>query len=226
MFIIFKCIFKNMCENKLRTNIMIFSIAISAAMFLSSQAISDSIIRIQVESLKTNVGTSDIIVKSNDEEKSFFDIDDFNDTAYNFSYEIGVVEGKGTYDSKEANEKVNFTLKGINYNDLNTMNPITFKEKEFTNFKGNKIILGLNTVTKYKLKIGDNINIHINGKETNFKLVGISNLEGFFTNDGMTNVGIIPRDTLAKLYDKDNLINIMYLKRVFWMVDVGLFLLR
>lgn len=213
MKIIIKFILKSIREKKFRTFLILFAIAVSAALFFASSAISGSIEKIYVSKLSNNYGNSDIIVFGEDKAPSkYFNINKLEEIKSEIEYGIGAISEAGLY--KVNNEEtMTFNLRGINYNDLQRMNPVNIiSAKNLDAFEGKKIIISNSTSQKYKLAVGDSIELKINGGKYKFTVCGIAGPSSFFANDGQSVCGIVPLDTLSSLMEAKGRVSIVYIK--------------
>lgn len=213
MGIILKFMLKNIRERKLRTFLILFSIIISTALFFASGAVAGTVEKMYVEQMKSVYGTSDIIILPGEKSpSSFFYMNRLEKLKDYMDYAIGTVESSGIY-RPNKDEEVRLSLKGIDFDDLQTMNPVVLKQ-EFENepFSGKKIIIGKGTAEKYNLKAGNTFEIKIN--ETNYKFLisGVSEAMGFFIENGQNINAVVPRETLSGIYNRAGAVTNIYIK--------------
>jgi putative ABC transport system permease protein len=72
MGVIFKFTIRNIKEKKFRTFLIIFSIMMSSALFFASGAMSGSVGQIIVDRIRSSVGSSEIVIYSNENSPSGF----------------------------------------------------------------------------------------------------------------------------------------------------------
>ncbi len=212
MFIIFKFLFNNIKERKLRTILIIISIAVSSALYFGSNALATTLESMFEERIKQWVGSADIIIHAGyNSSSNFFNTTKLNRFEDEFEYIIGSIWGSAEYTGED--EELNLGLRGIDYDDLQIMNPVVLKEQDnLFPFKGKKIIIGEFTAEKYELEIGESIELTINEARMRFFISGIVYSSGFFLNDAEEPVAIMPIDTLASIYDARGRISFAYLK--------------
>jgi putative ABC transport system permease protein len=212
MGIIIKFIIRNIREKKFRTFLIIFSITLSTALFFASLALGGTIERTFLVKVKKYIGTADIIIYAN--EKSPFWMFRLNKTGvvkHDLEYAVGSVETQGTY--KHRNETVNFNLKGFYLDDLQKMNPYVLAgQADLAPFQGKKMIIAKRTAAKYRLQLGDKIELKIDDNRYRFKIVGFAEPMGFFQEDGQAVTAVVPRETLARAFAVPGLVGLAYVK--------------
>lgn len=212
MRIVIKFILRNIMEKKIMTLMIIFSIVVSSALFFSTLAISKNLENMYMKQITKYFGSAEIMISVGKDSPSNF----FNPlSAYkyrgNTDYMIGVLLGNGSYRYK--NESVKVSMQGIRFDELNVMNPVILKNKaSLIPFTGNKIIISSRTAEKYSLKAGDNIELKINNSNHKFKICGIAQPSGYFLEFGQEVVAVVPRETLADIYNAKGNVNAVYIK--------------
>jgi putative ABC transport system permease protein len=212
MGIIVKFIIRNIREKKFRTFLIIFSITLSTALFFASLALGGTIERTFLVKVKKYIGTADIIIYANKKSPFWmFRLYKTGVVKHDLEYAIGSVETQGTY--KQRNETVNFNLKGFYLDDLQKMNPYVLAgQTDLEPFQGKKMIIGKRTAAKYRLQLGDKLELKIEDNRYRFKIVGFAEPMGFFQEDGQAVTAVIPRETLARAFDAPGRVAIAYLK--------------
>lgn len=213
MAIIAKFIIRNIYEKKFRTFLIVFSIMISSALFFASSAISDTMVQMYLERLKQYFGDSTIIVNAGEKSPSpFFTLAGTKQTEDRLEYTIGAVQGSALHENSKG-EIMNFSVLGINYRDIQQMNPFTLQEQnDLEPFEGNKVILGQGAADKLGLAAGGRLELEIAGHRYKFVIAGISRPSGPFVDESQTGYAVVPRDTLEKVYGARGKVNIAYLK--------------
>lgn len=213
MGIILKFALRNIKEKKFRTFLIVFSITISSALFFASSAISGTVERMYVDRISNYFGSAEIMIHANEKSPS-----DFLSTAGaeqlkdKLDYAIGVTQSSGTYKA-DRNTKVGLSLFGIDFDELQTMNPVTLEDSGgIYPFTGNRIIISLNTANKFSLKKGDLINIDIRGVTHKFTVAGIAHPLGIFMEDGRSVNVLMPKETLNSFYDIKKQATTVYVK--------------
>jgi putative ABC transport system permease protein len=211
--IIIKFILKNIWEKKLRTFLILFSIIISSALFFASNAISGTFENMYVERMKKYYGSAEIMMYPGEKAtSSFFYLNRTDVLSDYLDYIVGTVQSNAIYKISD-DEILKFSLMGINYNDLQVLNPIVLnKELDLVPFIGNKLIIGKDTAEKYKLKIGSSIKLEIRNATHKFLICGISEPMGLFLESGDSGYAIMPRETLSSIYNNRGMVSTAYLK--------------
>lgn len=213
MGVIFKFTIRNIKEKKFRTFLIIFSIMMSSALFFASGAMSGSVGKIIVDRIRNTVGSSEITIYANDKSPSKYmttrAAESFRE---DMEFIVGAVSGTGIYE-KDDKETVKINLNGYVLSELQQMNPVAFQtEYRLQPFSGKKIILSSATAKRLKLSVGDTVELDINGARHKFVLSGIAQPKGIFLEDGRSNNGVVPRETLAALYNAKGQVSSIFLK--------------
>jgi putative ABC transport system permease protein len=208
-----KYILKNIAEKKLRTAIVILSVAISSALFFSSISISDTMVKVQMVRWKSAYGDTDITIRGWwASPTKFFSQSPMEDLKENFQYAVGTLTGFGLYE-KGAEKNKGINLLGTDVNEFRQITNINLIKGSSTEiFQGNKIIISKITASKYELEIGDSMLININGSKHKFLITGITEQTGPFIGEGDSPLGMIPIETLQGIYGVRGRIDKLYLK--------------
>lgn len=213
MGIIFKFVIRNMKEKKFRTFLIVFSIMMSSALFFASAAMSGSVERIIVERIRNAVGSSEITIYPNEKSVSpCMSINGAERFREDMEYIVGAVRGSGIYE-RNSKEAVRVNLHGYEMDELQKMNPV-FLEQDYNvyPFSGKKIIINNVTASKFGLRPGDGIEIEIGGIKHRFTVSGIALPKGLFLEDGRNINAVVPRETLAAIYNMKGKANTIYMK--------------
>lgn len=212
MAIIIKFIFRSIREKKFRTFLILFSVALSTALFFASIALAGTMEYTFMQRIKKYIGTADIVIHPNEKSPSWlfhtFKAENYPDR---FDYVVGSVETSGIY--KNRTKTVTIDLKGFHIDELQVMNPyVLASEWNLQPFEGKKIILSKKLAEDYHFQIGQNIEITINQSRYRFRIVGIAQPFGMFQEDGRSNTALVPRDTLSRLFNGAGKVSLIYIK--------------
>lgn len=198
MRIIIKFILNNIKEKKLRTLLIVMSVAAACALFFTSNGIAGSYKSAYINMLKSSYGNADIMINANTKSPStYFNIDKAGFFKDRTDYIVGVMDGTGSYQINKK-ENLNISFKGIDLEDLKEMNPVGLtQDLSLTPFTGNKIIISDKMAAKYNFKAGQKISIKVGEAKETFNIVGIAQQESFFKLEKNNMVAIIPRETLS-----------------------------
>lgn len=200
MTIILRFIIRNIREKKLRTFLILFSITLSTGLFFASTAISGTLEEMYGNRMRKTFGSADILIHANEKSPSRF-LTTGPAQAYKgyFTYMIGGMDGRGTYRPRRE-ESLSIGLRGFDWEELQQMNPVQLVEDfDKSSFIHKAILISSVTAEKYKLHIGDSMEIHIGEQRHRFEVVAIAQPTGPFLEDGRTTTAYIPKDTLAAL---------------------------
>ncbi|OCL25362.1 hypothetical protein U472_13505 [Orenia metallireducens] len=213
MGILLKFTLRNIKEKKFRTFLILFSIALSAALFFASLAISSTVEQMQIERLKKYFGTAEIIIYANsDSPSSFFRTYQAEQLKEQFEYIVGTMDMSTSYKYSE-HQKVDIHLQGYELDDLQKMNPIILEEKvKLEPFVGNKLIIGRVDADKYGLELGDKVDLEVDGEKYRFIVSAIAVSQGLFEPGSRNIRAVVPKKKLATLYDARGRVSRIYLK--------------
>lgn len=205
MGIILKYILKSIFEKKFRTFIIIFSVTLSSALFFASSGMSGTMESMYETQIRMQTGRADLLIIPNRKSPS---------STFKLSLEqldgvalmTGEVSALGSYKLPKTDEQTSrnktesLNLKGFEMSELELLNPINFSQHAVgRDFVGNYIILSDIFAEKHGLKVGDRIDIEINGQNRMLTVWGISRPTGIFQHTPQTDrtMAVMPRDTLA-----------------------------
>lgn len=214
MGIIIKFVLTAMKEKKGRTTLIILAIALSSALFFSSNAISKTMESSFLQRMTKYYGNADIIIhpdgRTNDAPLFTYHLKEFID---DFSFIISSIEQTAVF-KPARNESVRIDLRGLNYEDMKVFSEVYIKEE--TNlfpFEGKKIILSEDLLTKYNLQIGDYIDLEMNGTKYKYRISASASLTGIFAPEGGGSyTAVVPLKGLDSIFDMRGKSGIIYLK--------------
>jgi len=215
MKIIFIFIFKNIKEKKFRTFLIVFSITMSAALYFASNAMSTTIVDMYSGLMKSYVGSAEIIVTADEKSPSgFLYVNKADSIKGDMEYIIGAFELTGSFkDAVDKDINININLNGYDLKELQILNPLVLEnEVSPESFAGKKIIISKVTSEKYKLNLGDYINIDIKDGRSKFKIVGIAKVAGLFLSEKQNTMGIVPKDALYNMAEGRGKVSVLYIK--------------
>jgi putative ABC transport system permease protein len=213
MRVILKFVLRNMKEKKFRTFLIVFAIMISSALFFASSAIGGTVASMYLNRISKYYGSAEIMIYSGAKSpSSFLTASALGSYMNEIEYVVYMTSGGGVY-RRVRGQNVQFNIYGVNYEDLQIMNPITLiKQENLLPFTGKKIILSKNAAGKYGLKAGDTIKVEIEGVYYTFDIVGIAYPQGLLMEDGQSINVIIPREMLNSVYGVQNQATTLYIK--------------
>ncbi len=209
MNLIFKTFLKNLLEKKTRTFLVLFSIAISAALVFANQGFSLTCQQMFRDAAVRWGGTSDIFIQplKSVGAAEFIDTTRLMPFKDKFNYQMNFISQPALY-IPNVESMVYYKMIGADITDFNTYNPITLISGSFEDWQGNKVIMGEAYAEKYGFHTGDSITLELNGQPYPFIVAGISAQSGLFMRE-LADGGylIAPPDTLREIFgDQSNLI--------------------
>lgn len=201
MRILLKFLLNNIKEKKFRTFLIVFAIVMSTALFFACNALSGAFIKMYTNQVRNIVGSADIAVSADQKAVSpFFTMNKVLKYRDKVDYSYGMFNGSGSFEVSK-DEAVSFNLFGVNLDEFQIMNPITFdSEYDLRIFTDKKIIIGKDTAEKYKLTVGSSMEFTINGIKDKYYVAGIAEPMGLFKATGTSFYAIVPLDTLSAVY--------------------------
>lgn len=213
MRIILKYILKGILDKKLRTFLVIISVAVSSALVFASAAISDTLVDMFSQRMQQYFGTSDFIVHTggNMSGRSYSQ-ENARKYKEQFEYIIGGFLGNAKY--KDIDDKAyDITLSAMDLDDYKTISPIYIEqERNLYPFDGKKIIVGNSIAARFGWKLNDRVELKINGSKHKYTIGAIAEASGFLFDDGESITIIVPEDTLSSLYGMRGRDNALYFK--------------
>lgn len=210
--IIIKFIIKNMCEKKLRTFLILFSIVLSSALFFAAQAITDNVVDMFLTDSKQFYGNVDIMVfPENNSPSESLQPSRLDFMSTKSDYIIGALRSRALY-KRSRDESVTVAVRGTTLEEMNMMCPFyTDDRSDIGDFSGRKIIIGKTSAEKYGIKTGDPIKLDIGGKVYRFTVCAIAQPDGYFAESGTTMNVIVPKSALSSIFDKADVNNIIFI---------------
>ncbi|MHB8072297.1 ABC transporter permease [Desulfosporosinus fructosivorans] len=217
MDIITKFIFRSIFEKKLRTFLILLAIVLSSGVFFASIAISGSLEEMIIKGIKDSYGNADITVVPTEKSSSpFFYLDKAELYQDRAEYIMGEIQDNAVY-KPNRNEEISISLTGASIEDVQKMNPFTIEEQyNLFPFEGRKIVIGKSAAEKYKLKVGDSLELElVQGQETSrqrFTISGIGSATGFFKAKSKSISAVVPGDFLSTFNNARGKVGAIYIK--------------
>ncbi|EPY6465761.1 FtsX-like permease family protein [Clostridium sporogenes] len=182
MRILFKFMFKNISEKKLRSLLIIISIMVATAMSFASMGISKSYASMVLERMKSKVGEADLVISSKkDSINPFLDEEKLNNNTKEENA-VHILDAEGSYKNQDDILKVN--IKATDIKELNFINQIVLSKEskgyDLNKVKNNQVIISKKLKDKLGLNIGSLFKVKINKKEVNLKVAAVAVNKGIF----------------------------------------------
>ncbi len=183
MRILFKFMFKNISEKKLRSLLIIISIMVATAMSFASMGISKSYASMVLERMKSKVGEADLVISSKkDSINPFLDEEKLNNNTKEENA-VHILDAEGSYKNQDDILKVN--IKATDIKELNFINQIVLSKEskgyDLNKVKNNQVIISKKLKDKLGLNIGSLFKVKINKKEVNLKVAAVAVNKGIFS---------------------------------------------
>ena len=212
MRVVVKAFIKSLVDKKARTFLVLFSIAISAALIFANQSFSRTVTERFYEADVRWGGKSDLYITTKETvgAKEWIDTAKLAAYAGSFEYAFPWIKEKALY-MPSLEQMHYFTIIGADIAEFNRHNPVSLSQGDFQDWSGNNIIVGQTYANEYNLQVGDVMRLELNNAPYDFKIIGISQVKGLFLRE-LADGGFIlaPKDTLAKIYGGDS--NLVFIK--------------
>ena len=188
---------KSMLEKKSRSFLIILAISLAGALFLASSQLSDSIAKMYENNMRQEIGTVDLVVKSDQHSPSPF----LNENLIKNFKEgkvIPYINCMGTY-KMDYSTYENININGYDLEDYRAINKLELVDaSQLEPFTGPKIIISEKTANAYQVKVGESLTLKINGINRKLMIVGIAKRQGIFAGEGSGATSIMPLKTLSE----------------------------
>lgn len=197
MSILLKYVLRFVKENKFRTILLIFTVAISGAMIYSMLSVKDSLEDVYIEKFSALIGEADIIISASEEaEDQSVDFSVPFEMDKNIIYVHDVVDSMGIYEY-DSNKHKMFRLMGISLENYMEGFDLTLLENsEINKFEGDQIIISDYVSKYYDISLGDQVSVYVGSDKHSLEVVGIAASTGLFLDESIEKKAIIPYDTL------------------------------
>ena len=197
----FKAFVNNLIDKKSRTFLVLFSIAISAAIIFANESFARTVAQAFYNAGVRWSGNSDLIVSTKKEigAEEWINLDKLSSYASGFEYADEAIRKQAFYQS-DADQLQYFTLLGVDIDKFNQRNPLTLTQGSMENWTGNRVIIGKAYADRYRMNVGDTIKLDLNNATYDFTIAGIAAPKGLFlreTADG--GYLLAPRQTIAAI---------------------------
>lgn len=215
MRILIKYLLKNIKEKKLRTLLVLISITLSTALMFSTISIPGTIEKMITDELTKETGTSEIIIYADTTTLTnpFFNKVEIESLEEKLDYSIGAITGNGFYynDEKLGKDGKNVLIRGYELEDLFTIHNSKLVDMDESKiFTNDSVIIASGVAKILNLSLGDSMEIIINGVNYQFHVYAIASSEGLFDYDNKTINIVVPKTTLASIYQASDLVNIVF----------------
>ncbi len=204
---------RSIAEKKMRTFLIILSIALSVALTFASISLKGTIMNLFEEQIKQFMGDAEIMITAGENSKSSWirmqDLEGFKDR---ISYQVGTISAQGDYVTAK-DEKYAFDIKGYRLEDLKVMNPIDIASETDDAYVGKSLIMGEADANKLGITLGQTIELKINKIDYKFKVIKFAVSQGLFReSQGNSLTVVVPPGVLQKINKVDNRYNMILLR--------------
>jgi len=213
MNVIVKALLKSLFEKKARTLLVLFSIAVSAALIFANESFSKTVRQKVYDADVRWGGNSDLYISTKEVvgAEEWIDTDRLlSEYGDSFEYAFQFVKEKALY-MPSIEQMHYFLMIGADIEEFNHYNPLTLSEGSYQEWDGFNMIVGRAYANEYGFKVGDVVKLELNNAEYDFKIVGISEPKGLFLRE-LADGGYIlaPKETLSEIFGGYS--NLVFLK--------------
>jgi putative ABC transport system permease protein len=213
MKVIVQALLKSLFEKKARTLLVLFSIAVSAALIFANESFSKTVRQKVYDADVRWGGNSDLYISTKEVvgAEEWIDTDrllsEYGDA---FEYAFQFVKEKALY-VPSLEQMHYFMMIGADIEEFNRYNPLTLGEGSYQEWGGFNIIVGRAYANEYGFKVNDVIKLELNNVEYDFRIIGISEPKGLFLRE-LADGGYIlaPKETLSEIFGGNS--NLVFLK--------------
>ncbi|MDD4096736.1 MAG: ABC transporter permease [Oscillospiraceae bacterium] len=210
---IFKYRIKSIFRNRFQTVLLLVAVAVAATLVFTSVQVSSVMRRINEESARSQVGTSDIVIEpkvSSDEEakEEFRPI--ISDTA-DFQYIFSVFHCHVRYQPNPESAEY-FQVWGTDWEKVFEFTDLSFVGKVPEALGEKEIIISRKTSERLGYRMGDRIELDVHANEGMYTVAGICGSTGIFSDEAHIATVIMNRDLLNEIFETGGRPNAIYLK--------------
>ena len=205
-------VLRTLVERKLRTALLVLSVAVSAGLFFASTALTTSLAGMYADRLQATYGSAEIVVEPHPRGwSSFISPAMVQEAGRGIEYAVGVFEDTAYFRRRDT--AVRMSLTAATFGDLMRMDRMSLaSEVRLLPFRGHKAIVGSHTASIYDVAAGDYVRLEINGVVYRFRVAGIAHPAGMFIDDAESPSVVVPRDFMAALYGARGQVETLYIK--------------
>ena len=212
MLVVLRFLFRTIRERKLRSVLLVLSIAVSAALYFASTALTTSLTAMYADRLQQAYGSAEIVVEPH---PRFWSppiapalVEPLRDQ---IEYAVGVFEDVAYYRHRDTT--VPLSLTAVEFADLQQMNRVVLvDEARLLPFRGHKAIISRRTAATYHLAAGSRITLEIGGEIYRFRVAGVAHPTGMFAVEDERHAVIVPRDFMDGLFQARGLVDVLYIR--------------
>lgn len=212
MRIVLRYLWRTITERRFRSLLLALSVALSAALYFASTALTTSLAGMYAGRLQETYGSAEIVVEPHPRFGSPFLAPALAHALRDdIEYAVGVFGDIAYYHHRDTT--VPLSLTAIEYTDLQLMNPVALAaENRLLPFRGHKAIISAPLASAYDLEAGRRITLEIGDEIYRFRVAGIAHPTGMFAVEDERHLIIVPRDFMAGLYQARGLAQVLFIK--------------
>src|SRR5574344_3570 len=222
MSILIKHILRNIRENKFRSILIVFSLAVSTMVLFLNLTIKDDLGTKYRALLRGSYQDYDIQVnkktnENSEENEKYFNTEDLKLKDIEEDNTLTAINANGVYtyqDKKDNKEKIkDVYLYGCDRNKFvdNDLCERTKKSKDFDLTSDEQVIISEKSAKKYNLKIGDTITVATLKGDQTYEIAALSKTKGLFVMEQDAVMIITTQNTVAQICGTEEKVDSVYL---------------
>lgn len=202
-------ILRTLKENKIRTVLLIVTIALTSSFIFTSVILLKQIKYVYIDKLNMQLGNAQLMVTANSNtDTPYYKEDELKDIGEISNNQIGIIESTGTLKVDRVSQNIHII--GAQIEEINQLGNIKWIQKSEKKQEGNVIVIDEEIAQQYALQINDKIKIRIADLSVKFKVIGIVEKNGLFGSNISTVV--IPKDVVQNLCNLNEMITATYIQ--------------
>lgn len=212
MGVILKHILRNIRENKFRSILIVFALAVSTMVLFLNLTIKDDIMSKYTTVLRGAFQNVDITLsKDSGDDDFYFKLDEINLDGVKTDNIVEIIDSYGVFNFED--KKITVSFIGTDWDSAEKAKLIVLDEKSssFDTSLTNQIIISKKCAEKYQLKLDDEISILTAIGEKSLKITGIASIDGMLLFENENFFMITSFSQSGSYAERDGEINSLYL---------------
>ncbi|MFF2797456.1 ABC transporter permease [Lysinibacillus xylanilyticus] len=213
MTIFLKYLWRNICEKKFRSFIMLVALSLTTFLLFINLGIRDYFEASYTSHIQRAYGDIDIsIMPSEDQESPFLNVDSLNVVHNDIKSTLDVFYSINSLESSNTILKVNTF--GLIPKEAEALGLLQIDSRlSDESFSERQVIISEEMAKKEGYSIGDTILLNVNGMDEQFTIFAVAKKVGFFAQESeLTKSVVIPLKTANDLYGVSNAVNVRYVE--------------
>lgn len=195
--IILKFLLRNIAEKKGRTLLIVLSVTLSSALFLSTTGMGTTMENMFTRRITQYMGGAQIIIHGDRTSPSWLHPPGrLERSGVQYEYMVPSIQFSGSA-RRGPNEWTEVDVRGFSLDGLRTLTSPVWIHGVPKDFRGNAVILGEHSAEHFKVEVGDPLTVLLGESRHRLYVGAVARSAGLFTDDGRTHTIILPLERLA-----------------------------